>query len=231
MISPSQWPMHLDGCGSKAGSSPITGYAWTFDGSPARQHVRGRHERAVARRLTRSTLTVTTQDNDTATTTQDVVIRDLLIVSLGDSVASGEGNPDIAWISARSSRAASSRRRSRSSRSATARRSPVPRGRRCSSSRPTRTPRSRSSTSRAPAAGSSRSRARSSPRTRARCRTGTPRGSPRRAPFRRHDPRHRRRRDAERLHRDVERRHELDERARTSPRSTTHGNSPRRPRT
>ena len=32
MISPNQWPVHLNGCGSHAGSSPITGYAWTFGG-------------------------------------------------------------------------------------------------------------------------------------------------------------------------------------------------------
>ena len=96
MISPSQWPVHLDGCGSRAGSSPITGYAWTFDGTPVGTTC-AVDTSAPALGSHTVTLTLTTQDNSTATTTQDIVIRDLLIVSLGDSVASGEGNPDIPW--------------------------------------------------------------------------------------------------------------------------------------
>ncbi|MFL6033814.1 MAG: FG-GAP-like repeat-containing protein, partial [Gaiellaceae bacterium] len=96
MISPGQWPVHLVGCGSRAGSSPIVGYAWTFDGSAA-----GSTCAVDVNSLTLGThtvtLTVTAQNGSTATTTQDIELRDLLIVSLGDSVASGEGNPDIPW--------------------------------------------------------------------------------------------------------------------------------------
>ncbi len=95
-ISPTMWPVHLDGCGSVAGSSPITGYAWMFDGNaagttcavdvdaPSARHV---HRHADGHHAGRHT----------ATTTTDILVKDLLIVSLGDSIASGEGNPDIAW--------------------------------------------------------------------------------------------------------------------------------------
>src|SRR5262249_36237895 len=41
------------------------------------------------------TLTVTGQDGGTASVTQTIEMKDYLIFSLGDSSASGEGNPDI----------------------------------------------------------------------------------------------------------------------------------------
>ena len=99
--------MHLDGCGSRAGSSPITGYAWMFN-SLAAGNTCAVDVSAPSLGTFSVTLTVTTQDGHTASTTQDIVVRDFLIVSLGDSVASGEGNPDIPWDLSPSRRTASS---------------------------------------------------------------------------------------------------------------------------
>lgn len=41
------------------------------------------------------TLTVAAQNGQTNSVTKNIEVKDILIVSIGDSVASGEGNPDI----------------------------------------------------------------------------------------------------------------------------------------
>lgn len=89
------YPADLDACGSDGGDSPVTSYTWQVEGETTTtgdctlRHVftsRGQHD---------VTLTVTTQDGDSETKTLPVTIKDLLVVSIGDSVASGEGNPDV----------------------------------------------------------------------------------------------------------------------------------------
>lgn len=91
----------FDACRSW-GTTPITSYAWVL----RRLDVPGPPQRrtAGACRLDLpvpaegayvAALTVTTQNGQTATTVQRVILRDWLIVSLGDSYASGEGNPDV----------------------------------------------------------------------------------------------------------------------------------------
>lgn len=85
----------LDACGSKptAGGS-ITAYSWSIDGVSLPE--------TSTCTLTRSMrdgvpveveLEVTGSDGATAMVTQTVTPQDLLVVSIGDSFASGEGNP------------------------------------------------------------------------------------------------------------------------------------------
>ena len=79
--------------GTTVGPSPPVSYSWAFDdggsrfGSGRLTHVRDaerpRREPHGRRRRGAST-----------TLTKKITIRDIVIVSLGDSIASGEGNPD-----------------------------------------------------------------------------------------------------------------------------------------
>ncbi len=84
----------FDASGSAPGAYPVVSYEWTMDGAPlSGQHVSyqfatfGDHD---------VTLKLTDAVGLSTTLTQRITIRDILIASLGDSVASGEGNPDVA---------------------------------------------------------------------------------------------------------------------------------------
>src|SRR5437879_13298887 len=97
-IKPSAWAVNSDGCQSSAGGSPIVQYNWDLAGLTT---VIGTtcqilHPQAVfpAQGTYSVTLTVTAQDGQTASVTHNVVIRDLLIVSIDDSLAAGESEPD-----------------------------------------------------------------------------------------------------------------------------------------
>lgn len=100
-IFPANWPVTLDACASNGDGSPITEYRWQIAGpgiagivtrtSPTCTHVypfptQGAY--AV-------TLTITTAAGPQASKSRGVVVKDWLIVSMGDSIASGEGSPDI----------------------------------------------------------------------------------------------------------------------------------------
>lgn len=87
-------PVHLDGCDSTGGASPIVAYVWSLNGAELRDtrcsttwNAPGAGQYPVA-------LTVEAADGSRHSQTQLVNVRkDLLIVSVGDSMASGEGNP------------------------------------------------------------------------------------------------------------------------------------------
>jgi hypothetical protein len=95
----------LDGCGSDSGDPrhPRLGYSWTLIDDQGRvSHPPPHGCRAYATRplddhwLTwMVSLRVRRRDGATSRTSQHVRFRDLLIASLGDSAASGEGNPDV----------------------------------------------------------------------------------------------------------------------------------------
>ena len=97
-VTPPVWTVQFDGCASTAGGDEPDGglsYAWTLDGEPFGpddcrfSHAFGEEGDHTVR------LEVTGESGRTDTTSHVVEVDDLLIFSIGDSVASGEGNPDI----------------------------------------------------------------------------------------------------------------------------------------
>ncbi|MFI7435321.1 PKD domain-containing protein [Micromonospora haikouensis] len=93
-IGRTDFDVDLDACAAEGGSSPITEYRWSIGGQVVTaencvkrvQLAEGEYD---------TTLLVKTADGRTATTTAKVTVRDHLVVSIGDSVASGEGVPDV----------------------------------------------------------------------------------------------------------------------------------------
>lgn len=84
----------LDGCASTPDGSSFMGFSWRIDGTVAAGTDCTLVTSFVPKTVHQVELTVT-QDGVQNTVTHDVMVDDLLIVSIGDSVASGEGNPDI----------------------------------------------------------------------------------------------------------------------------------------
>ena len=83
----------VDACGSDGDGSSITQYQWRSAAFDAVDTAECAATLSFGAEGTHSvTLTVVTEQG-TASVTQDVVVNDLLIVALGDSYASGEGNP------------------------------------------------------------------------------------------------------------------------------------------
>ena len=88
----------FDGCPSSSGGrGPIVSYTWNVIGpgnstsiadSSCKQTINLREGVHTV------TLTITLQDGKTYSKTQRIAIEDILIVSIGDSYSSGEGNPD-----------------------------------------------------------------------------------------------------------------------------------------
>jgi hypothetical protein len=83
--------LDLNGCGSAAGAAPISSYRWSLNGAVA-------NGCTVAWSVAKQgsypvSLTVTDSAGLSSTTTQTVTVKDYFVVALGDSIASGEGNP------------------------------------------------------------------------------------------------------------------------------------------
>lgn len=92
----------LDACASTGGKTAIASYDWTVLGGRIPHVVEHRLAETCRIRVPVPTegayfilLTVRAHDGQTASTIGRVDFSDLLIVSLGDSYASGEGNPDV----------------------------------------------------------------------------------------------------------------------------------------
>jgi hypothetical protein len=98
-ISPDKWKVTLNACGSSP-NFMITNNHWDItlpDGVVQLDSPGFSCETAFEFPAEGSypvTLTVTAGDGRVASTSRSVVVKDLLILSLGDSIASGEGNPD-----------------------------------------------------------------------------------------------------------------------------------------
>ena len=96
-IYPDTWPMNFYGCQTvddfEGGGT--NSYQWEIDGTI--QSVRNCYfTYDFATQGTYAvTMTVTSSDGTSVSFPQEVYIKDYLIVAIGDSLASGEGNPDI----------------------------------------------------------------------------------------------------------------------------------------
>lgn len=93
-ISPESWTVDVDGCANQS-DEPIARFRWTIPGladveagdcsSSLDVPALGKYE---------VTLTLIAESGSETSTTQTIAVRDWLVVSLGDSYASGEGVPD-----------------------------------------------------------------------------------------------------------------------------------------
>jgi lysophospholipase L1-like esterase len=81
----------LNGCDSAAGSTPIVDYTWDFNGSAAS----GCSPSFSVPHSGSFPVSLTVRDTAglTASTSTAVTVTDTFVVALGDSIASGEGNP------------------------------------------------------------------------------------------------------------------------------------------
>ncbi len=90
--TPSSWNVTLDACGS----TPAPTYSWAVTGRPA---IPSGTECSVEIQVpTQGTFhaTVTANyGNGAKTLSKDITVKNYLVVSMGDSIASGEGNPDV----------------------------------------------------------------------------------------------------------------------------------------
>ena len=95
-IDPAGFNVDLDACGASVDGKAVGTYTWSVDGAEVgstadcRFRWRPEHEGTYA-----VTLTATAAEGEQATATKQVKVEDLVIVSVGDSIASGEGNPDV----------------------------------------------------------------------------------------------------------------------------------------
>ncbi len=96
-VNPFGWTIHLNACGSSAPAGSISEYLWTIDGAkqPPQNACDGFSYPFPAEGAYQVTLTVTSAAGHTAAQTRELIVQDWLIVSLGDSYASGQGVPDI----------------------------------------------------------------------------------------------------------------------------------------
>jgi lysophospholipase L1-like esterase len=95
-VNPSSWIVEFDACTPPA--VPNSTFQWEIDGgvvaNPNPAACTFSHQ-FTAQKTYQVKLTVTTPDGQAAVAETGVAVKDLLIVSIGDSFASGQGNPDI----------------------------------------------------------------------------------------------------------------------------------------
>jgi hypothetical protein len=92
--TPSSWSVTLDACGSQPGHKTISQYKWEVQGLPEQVTSNCQHTITVPReQVYPAKLTVMLTDGSSVTANRDVKVVDRLIVVMGDSYASGEGNP------------------------------------------------------------------------------------------------------------------------------------------
>lgn len=94
-VNPEKWKVNFNACGS-TGTGGIRSYAWTIDSQLVAtvNTCSFTHEfKTLAEHQVK--LTVTDGNNQTDDEQLAVPVKDYLIVSIGDSIASGEGAPDL----------------------------------------------------------------------------------------------------------------------------------------
>jgi hypothetical protein len=81
---------------SSTASAGVSSYRWSIVGPTGTlSNTTQKPTFSLAQGLHTATLTVTAANGEVARQTQSVLVRDILIVSVGDSYASGEGTPDV----------------------------------------------------------------------------------------------------------------------------------------
>ncbi|MFN2516464.1 MAG: SGNH/GDSL hydrolase family protein [Pyrinomonadaceae bacterium] len=94
-VNPASWTVNFDACVPSA--VPDSSFEWQIDGqvrpNPNPKACTFTH-RFTAQKTCPVKLTVTAPDGQTSSDEMNITVKDLLLVSIGDSVASGEGNPD-----------------------------------------------------------------------------------------------------------------------------------------
>lgn len=94
-ISPSSWQVDIDACASTGGAAAIQSFDLTIAGNTTTSPTCTFSVSVGSLGSHSLVLEVTNANGDTATATDTVTVRDYLIVSVGDSAASGEGVPDV----------------------------------------------------------------------------------------------------------------------------------------
>lgn len=97
-VAPNTWTVNLNACASEGDTPGQVAYAWqdidnvgvTFAGGPGCNQFTATVPALATYRIGLTAI----GPNGAASTVQEVVVQDLLIVSMGDSYGSGEGNPD-----------------------------------------------------------------------------------------------------------------------------------------
>jgi PKD repeat protein len=92
-INPSSWPVNFDACES---TGAIVSYRWSINGGAAAEvaDCKGFSHEFPTEGTYSVSLTVADSQGSTGSVSRAVVVQDWLIVAVGDSYGSGEGNPD-----------------------------------------------------------------------------------------------------------------------------------------
>jgi PKD repeat protein len=115
-VNPSSgYEVNFDGCRSLAGQGRIVYFAWNVEGNGvstnrSEDSCKTTQPINLPEGIYSVTLTVTNENGQTDRITERIAVKDLLLVSIGDSLGSGEGNPDNAqptWEDKRCHRSAS----------------------------------------------------------------------------------------------------------------------------
>ncbi len=100
-VNPKTWRVNFDACSSQGGGSQVAEYSWRIEGKSlfwfpitftTTECKKGFN--VPGQGAYQATLSIRTKDNQTSSSTKTVIVKDWLIVSIGDSMSSGEGNPD-----------------------------------------------------------------------------------------------------------------------------------------
>ncbi|MDO8616611.1 MAG: PKD domain-containing protein [Dehalococcoidia bacterium] len=92
-IDPGEFEVTLDACDT-TGDAPIESYGWTIDGVALATLPACAINATLAEGSYEVEVIATDDEGDEGTLTKTVIVQDWLIVALGDSYGSGEGNPD-----------------------------------------------------------------------------------------------------------------------------------------
>ncbi|MDX2020052.1 MAG: FG-GAP-like repeat-containing protein [Deltaproteobacteria bacterium] len=97
LLTAREWTVWLDGCKSASTTGYVTSYQWTIELPSGTKVVNSKLcDTAVSlpEGQFKTTLVLTNQRGETTSTSRSIKVRNYLIVAMGDSVSSGEGNPD-----------------------------------------------------------------------------------------------------------------------------------------